>query len=45
MKQPERYHRMAEDDDIDAEHIIEATLFLLALAAVTAFLLIVFNPA
>jgi hypothetical protein len=36
---------MAEDDDIDSGYIIKATLFLLTLAAVAAFLLIAFNPA
>jgi len=45
MKQPNELYHRPEDDDIDAEHIVKATLFLLTLAAVAAFLLIAFNPA
>jgi len=37
--------KLTDDGDVGAEHIVKATLFLLSLAAVTACLLIVFNPA
>jgi len=37
--------KLTDDGDIGAGYIIKATLFLLTLAAVTAFLLMAFNPA